>query len=95
MAVVVSRNRVNPSPHVPIEHSALPKPGFVLGRQSVAVPEPHRWVVVVLVVPITRDLPTMVIEPRMILPVLTLVVAGLIAVILTLSTVLCLHCTAG
>ena len=86
---------MNPSPHLPIEHITLAKPRFVLGSQSVAVPEPHRWTVVMLVVPITRDLPIVVIESRMILPGLILVMVGLIVVISILSTVLCLHCTAG
>jgi hypothetical protein len=31
MAIGVSRKWMNPAPHIPIEHSALLKPGFVLG----------------------------------------------------------------
>jgi hypothetical protein len=66
----------------------------------IAVPEPCRRMIVVLVVPIARGLPIMVIEPRMILIVVILVTVVLIVVILIvailiLSTVLRMDCTAG
>jgi len=51
--------------------------------------------VMVLVVPIARGLPIVVIEPRMILIVVILVAVVLIVAILILSTVLRMDCTAG
>ncbi len=98
-AVVVIRNRVNLSPHIRIEHIILAETGFILGSQAVAVSQPYRRMVVVLVVPLARGLPIVIVEPRMILRVLIvarlivmiLVVAVLITVILILSAVLCVH----
>jgi len=95
-------------PHIAVEHISLAKAGFVFRAKPVAVSEPRGWVVVVLVVPVARDLPIMVIEPRMILLALivallaarisvvaVLIVAILVLVILILSTVLRADCTAG
>ena len=100
-AIIVIRNGVNSSPHIPIEHIILAQPGFVLGRQPVAVSKPYRWTVVVPVVPIARGLPIVVVELRMILPVsiiailvlMILVVAVLMVAILIRAAVLCLHGT--
>src|SRR6202035_4958081 len=91
-AVVVRGNRMNSSAHVLIEHISFTEPGFVLGRQSIAIPETHGWVVTELVVPVTCNVPGMVIKPRMILSVLIvpmrirsiLVVASLLVRALTL-----------
>jgi hypothetical protein len=62
-AIVVGRNRVNPSTHVSIEHVTLAQPGFVFRSQSIAVSEAYGWMVAMFVVPITRDLLIVVIEP--------------------------------
>jgi hypothetical protein len=37
-AIVVGRDCMNPVTHIAIEHHALPKLGFILGREPVAVP---------------------------------------------------------
>jgi hypothetical protein len=61
---------MNSSAHVSIEHISFTEPGFVLGSESIAIPEPHGWVVTMLVVPVMCNLPVMVIKPRIILSVL-------------------------
>jgi hypothetical protein len=96
------------APHIAVEHVSLAKPGFVLRAETVAIPEPCGRVAVVLVVPVARDLPIMVVEPRMVLPALidalfpvlilvavVLIVTVLILVTLILSTVLRPYCTAS
>ena len=80
---------MNHSAHVPIEHIAVTKTGLILGSQAIAGSEPGGRVVVVLVVPIARDLPVMIIESRMILVVVILTMSVLIAMILILFVILC------
>jgi len=108
LAIIISRNRMDSAPHVAIEHVSLAKPGFIFRAESVSILEPRGRMVVVMVVPVARDLPIMVIEPRMVLRALivalspmlilvmvVLIVTVLILAILILSTVLRADCTAS
>ena len=72
-------------PHIAVENISLAKPGFVFRTEPVAISEPRGGVVVVLVVPVTRDLPVVVIEPRMILPAL---IVALLAALISVMAVL-------
>ena len=60
--VIVRRNRVNPSAHISIEHVAFAEPRFVFRRQSIAIPEASRPTIMMLVVPVSCDLPIVVVK---------------------------------
>ena len=85
LAIIISGNRMDSVPHIAVEHISLAKPGFVFRTEPVAISEPRGGVVVVLVVPVTRDLPVVVIEPRMIpLALIVALLAALISVVAVL-----------
>src|ERR1700680_17571 len=94
--IVVVRNRVNLSPHVPVEYITFAKSGFIFWTKLVTVSEPRRPTVMMLIVPITRSLAVAVIEPGMILAmlivavlvVMILIVVALIAVILVVTALI-------
>jgi hypothetical protein len=80
LAMVIVGNCVNPSAHIGIEDITLVGPGFILGRQLIAVSKAPRAIVAVFVVPIGRYLAVTVIELHMSLPVL--IIAMLVVVVL-------------
>ena len=81
----IGRCRVHLPSQVLVQHRALMQPRFLIGRQSILVPEPCRRMGLILVIPVARHLLVVLVKLSMTLLVLTA----------SLSPVLCKSRTAS
>ena len=79
LPIEIRRRWMHSLAEIPVERSALTKPGLLISGQAVLIPKARRWVGLVLVVPIVRHLLIMLAELYVVL-VLSLV-ASLAAIL--------------